>query len=96
MDTISLLQAAKSTILDYGWIKGDDGSTAAGFCLRGAVRFAGIGDLKVTQTTLNLLDHMCGDCCITDWNDRPVRTQEEVINLIDTCIEHSERLLAAV
>ena len=75
---------AYKVIQKYGWVQGDYGNTKDGFCIIGALRYAGSWK-RLARKVGKVLDVPADPIMqgyISDWNDNPVRTKKEVIALL--------------
>ena len=71
-------------IKKYGWIQHELGSEAMGYCIVGAVHAS--FKRKSLINRLHLLDSLTCNLDIhslSEWNDDPLRTKEEVIEFLE-------------
>lgn len=104
MNTLDVLKAARQKIM-AGWCQGDfardvHGNTvpstsprACCWCAEGALyvvaSYPGACDARITAR--KLLEKLTGAGMLNMWNDSPLRTREEVINLFDRAIANEEK-----
>lgn len=98
LTTKDFLVSAKTKLMDHGWIQGDLGSRDEGYCMMGAMDAvsedlmeSGTSDSdtwkqymdaeKAVRKELNR-QGMIG--AIGTWNDAKHRTQQEVLDLLDS------------
>lgn len=82
MATVDVLKGARA-LIEQGWTQGLDHDVVDGvdcYCLSGA-----LAQQKDWQDASELLHSLRPD--FVDWNDRPDRTKEEVLELLDQAIE---------
>ena len=84
------LDEIQNILLQYGWIQGNPGSTETGFCLIGAANyyFEAIehdANQKRIDRVKDALESIVGTVWV--WNDKPGRTLDEVLILINQAIE---------
>jgi hypothetical protein len=75
-------------IREHGWCQGEFHSSDGRVCLAGAIETTGFGGKtyrevleKINRTTDP--DYPHGYSCISDWNDVPGRTVEEVLAILE-------------
>lgn len=89
--TVAILEKALDTLHVYGWVQGNSGDYAEGFCSSAAISVA-TAELKLNDhryVDWNFADNaarrqlvkaseMRSDASIASWNDNPCRTFEEI------------------
>lgn len=75
---------AYEVIQKYGWLQGDYGNKKDGFCIIGALRYAGSWIRLSTKvgTALGVPADPIMQGYVSDWNDNPTRTKRQVIALL--------------
>ena len=69
----------------YGWCKADFGNDSIGYCLLGAIRKAYSASSYEHQGSIQCkLKVRLGVEFLAAWNDSPLRTKKEVIDLLES------------
>lgn len=72
-----------------GWTKGTFKNMAGEYCLVGAIcAVVPEPDYSRASEFLQLLTHKQNVASLTDWNDAPDRTKEDVIELLESVCTH--------
>ena len=86
---------AASLIRKYGWVQGEYGGTEEGFCINGALyeaaRLLGNPPLIYRRVRLRLLPLLPGAFRISNWQDDPHRTVEDVLTLLEQAATEAEK-----
>lgn len=87
--TADVLKRAKERLETRGWVQGNF-ETARGCCAVGAIIAETLHNNDAFYAAENALDEALGmyAVLITEWNDDPSRTKEEVLSLFDKAIEN--------
>lgn len=92
MKTVELLQQAKDTIVEYGWVgRNKDGPVwekGTSECLLTSLPSEG---LLRTVYALGFTGIFSGADDAIKWNDHPSRTKEQVLARFDTAITHLKK-----
>jgi hypothetical protein len=98
---LDVLRGGLENIRTYGWTQHEFGDINDGFCINGAVNYAGTGDsvwvrlehpnFKVLQSAKHALRNVFDILFLAEWNDEPGRTKEEVIALFEQAIAKLEQ-----
>lgn len=83
----AVVRQAAATIKERGWVQGNYGDRDHGYCAIGAVRAVIGTGVQYQQIAIELniwmrsLIHSKGpiECAVTDFNDTPGRTREEIL-----------------
>jgi hypothetical protein len=65
-----------------------DMGPAVHFSLVGAIRTAAAGEL-VGEYALKAVRTVLGEWDLNQWNDNPIRTRRQVVDLLDTCVQRA-------
>lgn len=80
---VKALQAGKSRIQEFGWVKCWGGDEAFGFCAAGALR----GSIEKIGSARRVLCAITPRDTVTAFNDEPDTTKEDILQLYDAAIE---------
>lgn len=81
-----VLVAAKSYLLNHGWMQGDYGEDGGPRCALGALKSARDVLFGDDHPATKRLAAIVGDWCVCDWNDADDRTFDDVIAAFDEAI----------
>lgn len=86
--TLYVLQEARKTIAEKGWIQGKFHGDNGEFCLSGAINRVLPMDIDLSDIHYEQRIHdVIGTRNFVRWNDNPSRTKEEVLEMLDKAIE---------
>lgn len=80
-----VLREARGLIAKHGWCRNVYKNAFGEMCAAGAIRCAS-GDSKVKFEARGFLCAAINGASITQWNDRPRRTKEQVLEAFDRAI----------
>ena len=91
MTVKQILKAAKALLVKRGWVQ-EEYSNANGYCLLGAISKAAAGsNANPAFVVVRRVLRIKGLDTIAGWNDRPDRTKEEVLKVLDRAIQAKGR-----
>ncbi len=83
--TSDILQAARQRLITNGWRKDSMGAENGPHCAMGAIYWEKDNLSKRTEV-YSYIEHLVPRGYIGEWNDRPERTFEEVLEVFDNAI----------
>ena len=81
MNIREILNDAANLIDDYGWVQGENGTFALGFCAYGAVCYVARHSDQRWPALLTITDHV-NRLSVVDWNDSYCWDKQEVIDTL--------------
>lgn len=90
-------RGAASLIRKHGWVQGQLGNGKLGFCLVGGVRqFLAPGSIPIFVRSdegpvIERLRYLTGYQLLGCWNDKPERTVEDVLTLLEQAATEAEK-----
>ena len=81
-----LFERAIDKLVKYGWIQGEYGDRATGYCMIGAID-SSTKDIKLIRESRGVLYGILGKQGIGDFNDAPGRKKWEVIAMLKQAIK---------
>lgn len=99
-----VLIAAKWILENYGWCQGfyakdAEGQRVYGYHIEGAACYCTLGALNMVETAADglragatdlVIEVIGNDWIVSDWNDTPGRTKDEVLETFDRAIERTK------